>query len=367
MDCNFCGNKIRFSENSLTFKDGAMCQDCTVKYGLVTEKGDFTVDLLNYCQTHTVEEFKQTHKIVPAEEEPNEQKSAPGNVIHCSFCEKEISENEETLDFKDGIMCSSCLTTYGLLRNNQVSPKAITYGLDHTVKQFKDKFKSIGIEDLVIHGDESVQREDNYHVGINNAILEKTKGHTTVERRFIAGILQVALGILTLLATGSIYTVASEYPRFMGSAMLSLLFTIFTLYDGIYMIKTRQEWPKKSTEITNLVILLVLEFFINTSFDYAVMPAYSLYMWALVILYAIGAPFKHDTLAYRVKAREMGLDKAQKEEKVEVVQSTQPTSPAGSSLDEKAEQIAKYKKLLDDDAISQAEYDKIKKDILSDK
>lgn len=362
MKCNFCGNRIKFSENSLTFKDGAMCQNCTIKYGLVTERGNFTVDLLNYCETHTVEEFKQDHKIVPVKEtSANKQENNSISALHCSFCGKEISENEETLGFKDGIMCSNCLITYGLLRNNQVFPKAIAYGLDHTVKQFKNKFQSKEIEDLIDH--ESNKKVKGY---ITASEDEKFKScdHSVILRRMIPGVVMILVGAVCSLQSFAMFTTGVAYRPNFVSGMVGLLFGIYMIINGIYFARTSKEWPKDNLETLSQIfcwIMVIVPIFL---INWNVFSDFTIYYDVMIVCNILAYPFKRSKLRLRLEARLNGYDNENSNnENTE----TNYIASEPTSLDEKAEQIAKYKKLLDDNAISQEEYNKIKKDILSDK
>lgn len=98
--------------------------------------------------------------------------------------------------------------------------------------------------------------------------------------------------------------------------------------------------------------------------NWNVFSDFTIYYDVMIVCNILAYPFKRSKLRLRLEARLNGYDNENSNnENTE----TNYIASEPTSLDEKAEQIAKYKKLLDDNAISQEEYNKIKKDILSDK
>lgn len=283
MKCSFCGNKIKFSENSLTFKDGSMCQNCTIKYDLVTERGNFTVDLLNYCQTHTVEEFKQSHGDIPA------------NKQHIS--------NKQNDDSKEFITDSE-----------------------------DEKFKNCD--------------------------------HSVILRRMIPGVGMILAGGVCSLQSFAMFTTGMAYHPNLASGMVGLLFGIYMIVAGIYFVKTAKEWPKDSSETLNQIFFWIMFFVPLFLISTKVFPDFFMYYYVMIACNILAYPFKHSKLRTRLEARLNGYDKDDKSYDNNV-EKTSNTS-VSSSLDEKADQLAKYKKLLDDNAISQEEYNKMKDKILND-
>lgn len=55
--CSFCGNKIGFWSQQISFKDGKMGGKCLIKYGMGT-KWNFKPGAREYAKEHTVQEFK---------------------------------------------------------------------------------------------------------------------------------------------------------------------------------------------------------------------------------------------------------------------------------------------------------------------
>ena len=56
--CSICNKSISVNDVALTFKDGRMCDDCAKKYNLLEQDGFPTAKAMKYCNSHTVDDFK---------------------------------------------------------------------------------------------------------------------------------------------------------------------------------------------------------------------------------------------------------------------------------------------------------------------
>ena len=130
------------------------------------------------------------------------------------------------------------------------------------------------------------------------------------------------------------------------------------IVQGIYYIKTKCSYKNKNLEWAWFWVYAALAFLIlNVQTYHYFHDLMQFWPWVILILWVLG---------YRWGEDQIDLINQQKQATTQIPQQTQSVqeSTKKDTFTEKADQIEKYKKLLDENAISQEEYDEIKSKIL---
>lgn len=149
--CSFCKKDLDIDDIAIAFKDGRMCNECAKKYHLLQSDGYPSAKILNYCNNHTVQQFKdwlESSKELGIISNDSSDDSQNINVkkpigISCAICSK---NTDNYLKFKDGsAICIDCGKKYGLTDNNdQFSKVAKEYASKHTFSQLKRILENYG-------------------------------------------------------------------------------------------------------------------------------------------------------------------------------------------------------------------------------
>lgn len=345
--CAICGNKIGVFENSLRFKDGQICSTCAKKLGLLNSAGSPTVDGLNYCNTHTIEDFK---KLKDSNKSNSILKMEVASAIRCDMCHEKVDPDSNYFKFiNNSIMCTNCATKFKMIRNNKHTKDADKYAKNHNIEELKYHLSKFG----TFHPDLVAANSDTSSVSITNNTQKST-------RRIISGIAMIGIGAICLVQSLALTLANVQYfGAGAPTGCLGILWGIFSVIFGIYNINTTKKPPKHNTEVTSLVLFLFLLFLWNSLYVSRYFPDLSGYMWIITIAYCLGYAYHGSKLYTKMQAAE--------NQEINSQSINTQSTPNNTDYTEIATQLEKYKKLLDDNAISKAEYDEIKARILDGK
>ena len=210
------------------------------------------------------------------------------------------------------------------------------------------------------HQNESINKNTNQkQVNYNESEDQKRVEPINLTRRLIAGIFLVVGGaILALQSIGVIggYDIA-EISFGVTSGFFGLMLAAALIIQGIYYIKTKCTYKNKDFEWVWFWVYGIAAFIIfgsqATRYFHDLL---NFWPYFIIVFWLLG---------YRWGADQKDLINQSKV--TPNIQTQVMIKAPRESIGDKADQIKKYKQLLDDNAISQAEYDEIKAEILNNK
>lgn len=130
--CAICGNKIGFLDQSLSFMDGEICSKEIIKYKFSKKPGSDMASMkaIGWADNHTIEDLKK--HIDNGENFLDILNNQPKKV--CFNCGKKATFLNPFNELKDGYLCSNCFENYGFSQHAN-SKKMITYLKTITAKE----------------------------------------------------------------------------------------------------------------------------------------------------------------------------------------------------------------------------------------
>lgn len=265
----------------------------------------------------------------------------------CALCGNKTNDYLTFVGNK--VVCINCAKKYGMAKDDQFSSSAKRYANCHTINDLKLMLEN--------YGEFSTKqiKLDSQSVNATEQVQPKN-----LTRRLIAGILLIvaaAMLIIQSLGIFSAYSIAGASGGIL-SGFWGLLTAAAMIVQGIYYIKTKCSYKNKNLEWAWFWVYAALAFLILNGQTYHYFHDL-MQFWPSVILTLW-------VLGYRWGEDQIDLINQQKQAATQIPQQMQSVqeSTKKDTFTEKADQIEKYKKLLDENAISQEEYDEIKSKIL---
>ncbi|NRO05395.1 hypothetical protein [Lactobacillus helveticus] len=133
--CAICGNKIGFLDQDLSFKDGKICGKEIIKYKFSKKPGSDVASMkaINWADNHTIEDLK--NHIAKGENFLDILNNRPEKI--CFNCRKKATFLNPLNELKDGYLCSNCFENYGFSQHAN-SQKMTSYLTTITVKECQE-------------------------------------------------------------------------------------------------------------------------------------------------------------------------------------------------------------------------------------
>ena len=385
--CAICGNKIGFLDQDLSFKDGKICSKEIIKYKFSKKPGSDVASMkaINWADNHTIEDLK--NHIAKGENFLDILNNRPKKI--CFNCGKKATFLNHLNELKDGYLCSNCFENYGFSQHAN-SQKMTSYLTTITVKECKkliedpEKLRQVKIKNAYVkhfYEDDATAQEKEKQK------LEKCKEHDNKVAKVAAKQQENEEKYEKMFPIFQKEATAKFGPYIFNDNKQQILRKKsflsdpqFINYSDIisYRINQQDHNETKKHGITRAIVGGAIAGGVGAIVGATTGGKTTDYIDHLGIIVNLKDGNNFEIVFIRkieeIKSNTLSARDATSRANslisildAIIANNQSSSSQATNTWDQKAEQLKKYKQLLDDNAISQKEYDDIKAEILNEK
>ena len=385
--CAICGNKIGFLDQDLSFKDGKICSKEIIKYKFSKKLGSDVASMkaINWADNHTIEDLK--NHIAKGENFLDILNNRPEKI--CFNCGKKGTFLNPLNELKDGYLCSNCFENYGFSQHAN-SQKMTSYLTTITVKECKkliedpEKLRQVKIKNAYVkhfYEDDATAQEKEKQK------LEKCKEHDNKVAKVAAKQQENEEKYEKMLPIFQKEATAKFGPYIFNDNKQQILRKKsflsdpqFINYSDIISYRINQQGHNETKKhgITRAIVGGAIAGGVGAIVGATTGGKTTDYIDHLGIIVNLKDGNNFEIVFIRkieeIKSNTLSARDATSRANslisildAIIANNQSSSSQATNTWDQKAEQLKKYKQLLDDNAISQKEYDDIKAEILNEK